>query len=196
MLSVPIPIRWAGWESDTLRLQQNGWQLSAREDRVNLSPNPKLQIAMKHPDHRVQAITAPLEVDYYAMMHSHFSVVDVVRSQGLYVERMAHDIVLHMYNQAPMDFHPIDALPQMDNEIKTVTLDDLKIFADAQLVRTEEVIVMPDSVPDLMTHILKLQDPKQRELRAKARREQILKDHDLRVAGPRQRFHAQIITID
>ena len=72
---------------------------------------------------------------------------------------------------------------------------DMKIFAGAQMVRTKEVIVMPDSVPDLMAHILKLQDPGQAAIREKFRKDQLLGKLGLKDVRPRQNFHAQILSL-
>jgi hypothetical protein len=194
MLSMPIPIRFAGWESNTYQLQQNGWQLSAMEGRPSLSPRPQLQLALKHPGLQIRAMTRPIDVDYLGMFHNAGSIVEMVCKIGLDVKVFGTTLMLSVVHYGPLDFRAIDAQPQItDARFKNV--DDLKIFADAQLVRTKEVVVMPDSVPELMEQILKLQAPKQADIRERVRKEQVLAGLDLKDVRPRQQFHAQILSI-
>ncbi len=44
ILSRPLRVHWAGWETDTYRLQRSGWKISAMQDvRGN-----RLQMAFRH----------------------------------------------------------------------------------------------------------------------------------------------------
>jgi hypothetical protein len=199
LVSAPIPIRFAGWESNTYRLQQCGWQLSAREDSIRNVMRPQLQLALKHPDLQIRALTTPIDVDYLGMSRgAGHSIVEGLMRMGLDVQMFGSTLILNVMHQGPVEFRPIDAQPMWEDPAcsTTTNIDDLKIFADAQLVRTEEVIVMPDNVPELMAHILKLQDPKQAEIRERVRKDKLVNGLQLEDVRPRQRFHAQILSLE
>lgn len=107
--------------------------------------------------------------------------------------------IIHMANRVTVqvvgdfsDFRPIDAAPQfVTTERKD--LEDFNIFA-TPLVRTEEIIVEPKTVESLLAEIKKLQDPEQAAIRARQRMRENREGMRLD-AIPRQRFHAQILSV-
>jgi hypothetical protein len=106
---------------------------------------------------------------------------------------MGTQIYYHIHGKVDWStFNPIDAKPQLVTT-EVLSLDELVHFAPA-LVRTKEIILPEESVPELMEKILKLQQPgREAELKR-----QLNEDRAGQLVGshPRQKFHAQILSIE
>lgn len=184
VLSQPAEVWWAGFRSDTLRLQQQGWELAAEED-VQYG---RIRLLLRHQDMRLYAFTNEVMFDYYRQ-HEHHGrplVFQVVAASPKFEVR-------HIPDLRPGDwdkFRQIDAMPQyVESEIKC--LDDFKIFA-APLARTEEIIVEPQTVSTLLEQIRKMQSPEQARIRRENARRERAAPIDI---TERQTFHAQIISL-
>jgi hypothetical protein len=188
MLSRPAQVHWAGFESDTYRLQQAGWELAVEEE----IEYDRIRLMMRHRDMRLYALTDA--ADYYYRRDETPGREPPLRFN---VCMAAPSIQVQRMNVAgPMafeNFRQIDAKPQMiESEIKSI--EDFRIFA-TPLVRTEEIIVAPQTVSEMLQKILEMQLPEQERIR---QRERLAESREAYLvgSGPRQRFHAQILSID
>lgn len=187
VLSEPAVVWWSGFRSDTFRLQQEGWEIAAEEDVAY----GRIRLLLRHQNLRLYALTDEVMFEHRRPRQLHeaprleFHVV--MAAPRIEVQRMASVGRCEFEN-----FRQIDAQPQMvETEIKS--LDDFKIFA-TPLVRTEEIIVEPQTVSAMLDRIREMQAPEQAALREKQR---LAARRDGLDAGavPQQRFHAQIISI-
>lgn len=182
MLSRPLRVEWAGWVTDTFRLQQAGWKLSAEQDFYER----RMRIAMVHEGLRMQAMSDRSEFDYERF---HRSPMDLRDLPPLIVRRaMGSEVRIHEAGRIDWNFQPIDAQPCMTSN-RISRMEDLCHFA-APLVRSNEVIIPNESVPELMERILKLQQP----ARTDRIREDMRNPEGL-IQAPQQKFHAQIISL-
>lgn len=180
LVSRPLRLHWAGWETDTYRLQQGGWQLSADQDVAAR----RMRLMMQHSAMRMQALTDRIEFDYW-QARDDWGYADRVVFPCRAIGSTVH---VQMAGSLP-DFRAIDAAPQWREA--SGSLDDLFHFAPT-LVRTQEIILPDESVPELMERILKLQQPG----RTDRLREELRNQEDGRDSTRlRQKFHAQIISI-
>lgn len=178
LLSEPVRVHWAGWETTTLALQQAGWALSAQQD-VAMG---RLRIALKHAEYRVIGMTETLEFDFIEhSRHPNMRGV-VLRAQ------LAHQMHVQLMERE-LSFKPIDASPMMEFRERR-SLDDLVLFAPS-LVRTQEIIVPEPSVAELLEQILKLQEPAKNEYF----KQLVAEERPQWDAKPRQKFHAQILSL-
>lgn len=184
ILSRPIRIHWAGWETDTYKLQKSGWRLSAMQDIQGNS----LQMAFEFGQGRkMQAITETIPFYYERMLDMRdYRAQDELRGLSLrVVKAISDELMIHISGQldAP-GFGPIDAEPRYT----TSTIQRLEDFAHfaGPLIRTNEVIVPEKSVPELMEMILKLQQP----ARIERIKDELRGEHRVE-----QKFHAQIISL-
>lgn len=179
VLSRPLRVHWAGWETDTYRLQKCGWKLSAHQD----IQGSRIQMAFQHGGLRIEGITAMLPYQYERALDMRER--EYVNSIVLNVERMLGDqVMVQQVGDMSAMWSPIDAEPRY-TENRIVRLEDLAHFA-GPLIRTNEIIVPEETVPDLLERILKMQQPA-RIARIK---------EDLRgERRPQQQFHAQIISL-
>ena len=157
LLSSPVKVRWAGWVSDTFALQNAGWELSAYQDPCYRA----VELAMRHP--RLKMYGVSNRVDNVHMERLGRATV----LPELIMQYMSSDLRVQTVSDSIAKFRPVDATPQiMETEIRHI--DDWGIFKT--LAREKQIIVVPQSVPELLEIALKYQAPRQKELRAKRRR--------------------------
>ena len=180
-----MKLHWAGWETTTVQLQQSGWEISAEE---NYGFRNSFRLALRNQDYHVYGITENTDFDYGHFYNRHVGG-NPYRSEDfpiLNVQWFSTDMVIQIHDNL-QHFRPIDAYPQViDQEIKNI--EDFNIFA-TPLARTEEIIVDPDDVADMMRRIKEIQKPIQENIRMKNRRMDNLETR------PKQEFHAQILSI-
>lgn len=182
ILSRPLKLHWAGWTADTYSLQQAGWQLSAQQEVMRGG----MRIALKHDGLRLHAITTVLDYDYQRAVQDRYNMPRM----ELVVQHMASQLRVEIHEPASALFSPIDATPQFIADRQIKSFEDFAHFAPP-LTRTREIILPEQNVPELMDMILKLQQPDRTEyLKRQLGGEGYQID-----AQPRQKFHAQILSI-
>lgn len=180
LLSRPLRVHWAGWETTTFGLQKAGWKLSARQD----IQGSRLQLALRHDGVGIEGITN--EISYRFEQALDMRERDYVENIQLRVQRMLGEtVIVHQAGDFSVQFSPIDAEPRFQPEFRATRLEDLAHFAGT-LIRTNEIIVPEESIPELLEKILKLQQP----ARIARIRDEMRGEH-----RPEQKFHAQIISL-
>lgn len=174
ILSRPVKLHWAGWETDTHRLQQAGWQLSAEQDICRQS----MRLAIQHERYGARGMSEIAEHRYRSL-----DPYDRAPFETSLNMRMGRDVLLQ--NFGATDFQAIDAQPQFTSEAPR-RLEDFAHFAP-QLTRTAQLLVPEESVDELLARILE----KQQAAKTAYFREQVAREgaHAL----PQHRFAAQII---
>jgi hypothetical protein len=187
LLSVPCPVKWCGWSSDTYTLQNNGWSLAAEEDVYD----GRLRIAMRHDEMGLMGISETAQYAHLdrSGLYSRNKMYLTDDRPVFHVRYISSKMLLRMHDIEPLSsFVPIDAKPQFHfMDTKTMNVEDFTCFAP-NLTRTEEIIVEPDTVMSLLEKIKEIQAPEQ---------ERIRKDNRLReymTSKPREVFHAQILS--
>lgn len=186
---------WAGWESDTYRLQEAGWQLSAEQDITSL----RCRFAFKHPNFRIYGLSNLIN---YAEFYDSYSQDKGIFRQlpPLVIQYMASRMEIILYENFK-NFQPIDAQPSIITEEKK-NIEDFMIFRP--IGNTKELIVTPQQVPELLDLIIAKQDPKQKEIREKKRKEwrkfarEINETQAISIEeeiDPRKNIVAQLITV-
>lgn len=180
VISKPFRLHWAGWETDSVQLQQAGWQLSAEQDYNR----DTIRILFRHNDFKIYGLTKVDRFDYQRFwMDQSF---ERMGSPTLEVRFMCAELRVNI-NDNLAAFVAVDAYPQyVEREIKKI--EDFGIFA-TPLIRTEEIIVDPNNVAAMLKRIKEIQAPIQTVIRESNRR------RDLRQPIQRQVFHAQILSI-
>lgn len=137
---------------------------------------------MHHRDAELYMVAADINHDFLAPMRWEpdrrivFQIVAVSRS-----------LLAYRVNMDFSAFRSIDATPAMRIE-EPKRIEDFAIFA-APLVRTEEIIVEPQSVADCLDLIKRLQAPNLAEIRERNRQRERLEPSN------QTRFHAQILSL-
>ena len=183
LLSRPVRVLWDGWETDTMRLQQGGWEINAEQDISRHT----VRLLMRNQRNQMFALTNEAPLDFFRA-HSDPRIVEALTFQ--IVHMAGHMTIQAMMN--PMAFKPIDAKPQIIMATPK-NIEDFDIFA-TPLVRTKEIIVAEPSVADLLEQIIAKQDPARKAYFTKKVHEGRQPGAEV-FAGPRQKFHAQIISI-
>lgn len=161
ILSRPFDVKWAGWATDTLKLQQSGWRLA-----VNFEPyTQRYQLLIKNEALKLCGISniVGFESDIHRIL------MDTRVRPVFYIERVAPNIMVyqtHLELLPPTRFQEIDARPQIA-ESRIISIWDLNVFATKQ---TSQVLVdkADMTVIEHLEAIKRLQTPAQQELRKKA----------------------------
>jgi hypothetical protein len=182
VLSPPCKVFFAGWESTTTRLQQLGWSLSAEQDQMRR----RLRLALRFEPCKLYMMSEATEYDIYQAygpggMHGYS------RLPEFHVRDCASNFHIQMMGDLSL-FRPIDATPQyIRSEIKSI--EDFNLFA-TPLVRTQEIIVEPETVSSLMEQIRKLQVTDLEAIRKRRSRQE-----GSSAPMPAHQFHAQILSL-
>jgi hypothetical protein len=161
VLSEPVHVHWRGWESDTRRLQSAGWQISAKEDVFR----DTLQVAIRHPETEMCGVSYAAKWHYQRLreaggwLNLPFELQMEVMGKPIYSRELMSSVRgwsagTGNYETGP--WRAVDATPQFTME-QAKRIEDIVHFAS--LERQKDVIIRPESVPELMDKILKLQQP-------------------------------------
>ena len=177
--SEPMAVRFAGFRSDTLSLQEAGWRLAVDED----FRHGRISLMMRHEQAGLYLVADDVNFDY-------FERIDGRPRSRLPVFMVRH--VARSLESVRCSFHfdnfaPVDAVPHIA-ALTHKRIEDFALFG-APLVRTEEIIVEPQSVAECLELIRKMQAP---ELAA-VRQRNLARDRDQPML--QQQFHAQILSL-
>ena len=190
ILSQPLTLHWAGWTTDTFRLQQAGWSISAEQDISYQT----MRLALRHEAAQMRAITDRIPFHYMEALEPFNSRFGVLRNLTLPVVHMANRIMVNVHETPSLSaaFEPIDAQPMYLPQWTAKELDDYAHFAPS-LARTKQIIVPEPDVDELLQLILAKQQPAKTEYF----KQQLAVNRDgMRLdAMPRQKFHAQILSV-
>jgi hypothetical protein len=207
--SFPIPVRFAGFQSDTLRLANAGWELSVREGRSDIWGEHQLQLAMTHRGVNQYVISHPIRIEnrelYRAVSEPGFYATYV---SGLCFEIMAMAPTIQ-FHRVPTSFgthvsrfsdlfQPIDASPQL---AEFEDMKDFRFFRTAN-PSVKDIIVLPEMVPDLLAKVLEAQGPMMDEIKKRERSRENLEQyraavaaHDLPRIKPAHEVQLQLVTL-
>lgn len=192
----PCRVTFAGWQSTTPRLQQAGWQLAAEHcwDR------DQVRLVMNHEGLRMQMYAEsdwrPLAQGPFGSRDQHMYAAASARDDAdlndrrypsFHVVHVANQLHIKVFDVESFGFEAIDARTSFI-ESESKSMDDFKIWM-APLVKTEEIIVEPDTVADLMAKIRQMQQPELQAIRERNRR------MERGEAMDPTRYHAQIISL-
>lgn len=178
---------FAGFESDTWTLQQNGWQISCNREMYNDS----VHLAFHHEQANLYAMSSSTRIPREA-----YSNFDKLNDMVFYVNRVNSTYrMIEPIQCSPTffnEFEPIDCTPTW-RENKDVHLSQFKIFKPVP--KDKEILIGPQSVAEALEFIQKLQDPKQQEIREKHKKERLKKEFQEMNSEPEVEYHAQIISL-
>lgn len=182
--STPFTIRWAGFESDTLTLQNNGWTIAVEDCFYHALDQHELRFILKHDMLNLHAITR-VEKIYF----SHFINNMTLHQNNIpfHIQIIAKEI---MYTSIPEirteNLNLIDCSPEYI-KMDYGNISELSIFKT--LVKPDNALIIePDKISSILQQIVDAQAPNQKEIRERMRRK------DSRDAV-KQTLHAQILTV-
>lgn len=156
-------------------MQSAGWQLSAEEEVYDRT----IRLAAKHQAANLYMVSARVPHEYFEM-----GVRLPVFNMTYCSSRMVVQLMESSFN-----FKPIDATPQFVTEERR-NIEDFRIFA-TPLVRTEEIIVEPQSVQECLELIKRLQAP---DLAAIRKRNKQTGEANSDAPMQQMQFHAQVLS--
>lgn len=187
----PLPVRFAGFESDTLTLQRSGWQLSMERDPYH----DGIRLALKHEAARVYALTNTVQVRRYMLEQMQSGIRHDTVLPRFDVVLMGNNVQLQIFPMRQVgSWAAIDATPQIVSS-KNVSFEDMVPFRPISS-DAPEIVVADKSVMELLEMIRKKQDPKQAEIRKRARQAAWLEAEGLREGyNPAADIRCQIVSL-
>ena len=184
MLSRPIGVVWAGWESNTHRLQQGGWELAVEYDphqdmyRLMIHSHQGALYGMSNATHLDKRLSQAWNED----MPKAFQMQGLARS----LEVIRHEEI----GPGFAGFQQIDATPQMvDRKIQRI--EDFNIFKTITERADEIIIEKADmSVIEHLQAIKDLQSGTQEEIRKR-----IITQRGREELMPEVKIHTNIIQL-
>lgn len=175
LLSQPVNVRWLGWETDTYRLQEAGWELSAQED----ISRQRMNILMRHKEANIRGMCEAMDWDYFRNERSGYdNNPHSMRNTSTFGARLAMDFIVN-HHQAGMsfdNFNPIDARPMYQEiTMERRSLDDLAHFRKLEKP-SDEIYLRKASMAEIMEMALEKQEPNQDRIRKK-----MVRDNELQV---------------
>jgi hypothetical protein len=164
-LSRPLGVHWAGWETDTYRLQRSGWDLAV-EHQVG---RDEYCLLMRHEQMSLYAYTDVITIERVMQdpsFHAERYPIFQVRRMAKMLYSNWTDMSLNF-----AAFQQIDATPQF-SERRMQSVEDFNIFALARSKAEEVLVNRADmTVIEHLEAIKALQEPRQHEIRQRMLRE-------------------------
>ncbi len=163
-----LRFEWAGWETDTYRLSQNGWDVSVQKDLYR----KELNIAIKHQISGFLGLSGRIDFDYWEYREKLFrGEYGGSKFDGRALRmNMSQDDVLHRYVEIPsiseISFSPVDVTPRA-YEMKTITIEDIKREIPFHTIENcrDNIYLEKASMADILKTALSKQVPMQKEIR-------------------------------
>lgn len=171
IINNPIKLYWAGWETDTLSLHREGWQISAEQDLMRNT----MRIAINHPKAEIKGMTEVNDFDYRRILDMGLSgpVLHTVLSFSTLGKNV---FVRGVGVSNNFDFHAIDPRPKyVEEEIRE--LKDFANFETVFEVPKHEVYLHEANLQQILDVALQKQEPEQERIRQEMLRNEELKQY-------------------
>lgn len=173
-MSPVCEVHFAGFSSDTYRLQCNGWQIATSEEPMRGG----ITLLLNHKASGIQAVAVSMERFYATEWHSmhgrgvrppEFNVIKLASDMRIRVERIstAVSMIPNFDN-----FRLADMTPQTI-EVKEYEIGKLPLFAEAKKTFAEQLIIPQRDISELLAEIRSRQAPNIAEIREREKRREI-----------------------
>lgn len=181
-LAKPVPVHWLGWETDTYRLQQAGWQLCMDQCPRLMS----MRMVVKHPTAGFMGQTNDIPM----MLAREPHYMEDAPKHIWQMTTLGRSVMIHEHGpvSAYANFKAVDAMPRLEFN-KVTCLEDLVPFPPAPIVRNQALILPEATVDDLLKEIL----DRQQDAKMAYFEDLVQREGDAERAPPK--FHAQIISL-
>lgn len=180
--SKPFKVFFAGFKSDTLTLQRNGWNLMVEHESDHLYHRHSIRFILKHEMLDLVAMTYTNSLEFQDFLHDPFVEEKVIFS----IHALGKDIRVTGYPTFDLkNIRDIDATPNMVSANEITSIRDLF----TTLIKPDNaLIVEPDQISELLKKIVECQSPKQAEIRERIRSGELRENM-------KQTLHAQILSV-
>ena len=170
--NAPMRVEFAGLSGTTLSMGQAGWEISLEQGMDYMYNAYRLRLAGRHQGMGLRCISMPINIDIrHLEMRMGANPLEMTRSlPPIQIYTVAQQINIEMVEyEKPWDFKSVDYRPMLTKRTLK-SLDDLYIFKPIN--ENTEILVPEYSIPELQEMILKIQEPIQKEIRERRRREE------------------------
>lgn len=204
LYSIPVRVSFAGFESDTLRLAQGGWDLSMNQQLDPLEGGCFLQLALRHEGAKLYGLSDKLRIKYHQMMGATLDRVVYAQYLSSMEFRILHVAPGIQFMVVPVQmasgmslrdqFLPIDAV--CSERVEQQDMRSFKFFKTFT-PNLKDIVVAPHLVPELLDMVMKAQGPTLEEIKARGRSRENTRWVRDQLTGvkPAHEVQAQIITL-
>jgi hypothetical protein len=157
-------IYFGGWKANTVELGRHGWNISVEVDPYRREK----RMILNSDQYGIQmlAVCRDFEREYH-----HDEYIRNHRGPTFHVVHVAHTIAFRYSNEIkPMFRSWADTEPKYQEvEMHMMSVRDMPFFLDKEKPMAKELIVEPQEVSVLLEQIMKMQSPKQAEIRKRNR---------------------------
>lgn len=175
--SMPIKVLFAGFESNTLQLQNSGWQISIEQEMSHRTYGYDLRLAMKHEKCALLALSNTITLSGRELSHSircdrnYYATPAVLTDPDFFFEiiYVSPKIDCMIVPMQTASFNAVDARPQIIEHDK-VDLEQIAMFKPVNVSEDFEIYLNKKDEADILKLLLEKQDPKQKEIRENRRK--------------------------
>lgn len=176
---------WAGWESDTLTLQKQGWEISAEQDIASM----RFRIALRHVGLRIYGLSQMIGYAEFRDLYSSDNMMGRP-TPPIHIQYMASRMEINIIDNSMQNFYPVDAQPSIMINQQRKSIEDFMMFRP--IGKANEIVVAEYDVAELLDMIKNKQDPKQAEIREKKRKEWRKFQREINQEGASIQYEQQI----
>jgi hypothetical protein len=190
VLSRPVRVHWAGWETDTYRLQKMGWQIA-----VDYRPDhASYVLMMKSEQANMYCITDHCHIAFWDQVRDDMHMTDtdfyhresMLRHQIFNVSHVGLKGEIRMNYHHEVNFQLIDATPTRMpiDDLKIQSIEDMNVFKKAESPKEQIIVDKADmSVVEHLEAIKRLQSPVQDQIRERMRRDDYVQEGETEVTN-------------
>lgn len=174
---------WLGWKANFLDLEQAGWKVTMEHRNDYPADMNDYLLNLTHPNHKL--IGRARSRISNTLLHC-FKPGEVVSPTGLifpmeiFFSNEIHIVSMEkgVPNYTDVRFNPENYLALEKQSYSSAPEEYMVITSDLfQPVKPNEIIVPQNNVDDLLEQLLKVQDPKQQEIRERMKKEAMREEY-------------------
>lgn len=207
LYSLPIEVVFAGFKSDTYTLGRCGWDLSIMERDYPNYGCREFQLAMRHGDqkHALYCMSSPWRIEnieLYRYLSDKERYYEFFVNHRFEIMYASNDITFRTLTVPRREaqnfsssFRAFDSQPQERWEEESIK--DFKFFKTCD-EQTQELIITPERVPEILDLILKAQSETQAQIKSRMKSRENLqrfRNGEVFDGKPARRVEAQLITL-
>lgn len=190
LYNCPIKIRFAGFESDTVKLARSGWSLSVRQNHDMFNGSIKVQLALKHgsDSSSLYMLTNEIEVNPFSngtfqdlyRYTPNFEYLKMSCDYGLDIIVAAPNIRLQVIPMQSFggfsidEFQPTSGIPEHGH--LSYDLSKIRWFRPLN-PSVKDILIVEEDIPQVLDMILNVQKGQQDKIKEKQKQRENMKKY-------------------
>lgn len=182
---LPFRARLLGFESDTRRLADAGWRFQVETSAMGFGFATRVSLIASNTNRMYMAGDAVISDRQLVIMKPHEQLAYLTEGVSFDFKVISEHVQLNVAGKMGANFYT-EIEPFSTYEMHNDRVMLRQLFTPTADVQEHEIIITPDRVPSILEAILKAQEPKQKEIRAAARKAEGRKVEHARISSLRE----------